>query len=450
MPTRQAPPRRDQRSRLLDATVDVVALDGYVHARVGDIARRARISRAGFYEHFPNKEECFLEACRLAADRVLSELTTAAQEAEPARAAHAVAAGLARCAAEDPGAFACLSHRTMLLGPAGWQERDRLLAALERVIERAWVGASDDDLLPDLPPRLLLDASMRLLGLTVRRQRSVPPETVDGMLRWIDLYRVRAAGSRWRRFVADPALVRTRPLDTGPTQLPRPLPKSRSRAASAALRGTQQERITYATADVLRTRGVTGATVTDIASRAGLSRDVFYSHFADKERALEQTVNFAFERVMSSVAGAFFYTPGGWCEQVWAAWEAFLRFLETNPTLAHVVLVATHAPLGLLRRVDDFTRAFTIFLEGGYHNGPRAEQVPRIASEALVSLVLESSSLHIREGRTEELRGSTPVVVYAILAPFMGTDAATEFVETKVAAARSRAEAPGRREPRLL
>src|SRR5262249_43880395 len=53
---------RSQRSRILTAVTQVVAEDGYQAARVTDVIARAGVSRKTFYEHFSDKEECFLAA----------------------------------------------------------------------------------------------------------------------------------------------------------------------------------------------------------------------------------------------------------------------------------------------------------------------------------------------------------------------------------------------------
>jgi AcrR family transcriptional regulator len=49
---------------------------GYPAVTVGDIVKRARVSKAAFYAHFADKEDCFLAAMReggkLMADRVVS------------------------------------------------------------------------------------------------------------------------------------------------------------------------------------------------------------------------------------------------------------------------------------------------------------------------------------------------------------------------------------------
>jgi AcrR family transcriptional regulator len=68
--------RASQVRRLREATIAAVAEAGYAAVTVADIVRRARVSRAAFYAHFADKEDCFLAATReggkLMADRVVA------------------------------------------------------------------------------------------------------------------------------------------------------------------------------------------------------------------------------------------------------------------------------------------------------------------------------------------------------------------------------------------
>ena len=48
------------RRRLLDGLAASIAEDGYRNTTVADIVRRARTSRRTFYEHFADKEACFI------------------------------------------------------------------------------------------------------------------------------------------------------------------------------------------------------------------------------------------------------------------------------------------------------------------------------------------------------------------------------------------------------
>jgi AcrR family transcriptional regulator len=52
--------RQGQRQRLLDGLAESIVADGYRGTTVADIVRRARTSRRTFYEHFADKEECFV------------------------------------------------------------------------------------------------------------------------------------------------------------------------------------------------------------------------------------------------------------------------------------------------------------------------------------------------------------------------------------------------------
>ncbi|WP_042390308.1 TetR/AcrR family transcriptional regulator [Streptacidiphilus melanogenes] len=66
-----------QRARMLAGMVEVVAEQGYGAATVGAVLKRARISRQTFYEHFANKEECFLAAFDASADRFVARIEEA-------------------------------------------------------------------------------------------------------------------------------------------------------------------------------------------------------------------------------------------------------------------------------------------------------------------------------------------------------------------------------------
>jgi AcrR family transcriptional regulator len=54
--------RASQRGRLICAIADCVAEHGYPETTVADVIARAGVSRRTFYEHFNDKEDCFLAA----------------------------------------------------------------------------------------------------------------------------------------------------------------------------------------------------------------------------------------------------------------------------------------------------------------------------------------------------------------------------------------------------
>src|SRR5262249_51821851 len=90
--------RAAQRERLLRAVIAGVAASGIGDVTVADIVRGARGSKAAFYAHFADKEDCFLAATR-GGGKLRTARGAAAGRDRPARlsAAAAVRACIAAC-----------------------------------------------------------------------------------------------------------------------------------------------------------------------------------------------------------------------------------------------------------------------------------------------------------------------------------------------------------------
>jgi AcrR family transcriptional regulator len=73
---------QNQRERIITALVDTVAERGYNATTVADITKAASVSRRTFYEHFADKEACFLAAYELVADHIRDSMRTAAESFE--------------------------------------------------------------------------------------------------------------------------------------------------------------------------------------------------------------------------------------------------------------------------------------------------------------------------------------------------------------------------------
>jgi len=72
--------RTIQRERLLAAILSAVADLGYLGTNVQDVIERAGVSRPTFYEHFSNKEDCFLAAFDTSAERLQKKIDSAARK----------------------------------------------------------------------------------------------------------------------------------------------------------------------------------------------------------------------------------------------------------------------------------------------------------------------------------------------------------------------------------
>jgi AcrR family transcriptional regulator len=72
--------RAIQRERLIVAMLNAAAELGYLETNVQDVIDRAGVSRPTFYEHFSNKEDCFLAAFDTSAERLRRKVDAAVRK----------------------------------------------------------------------------------------------------------------------------------------------------------------------------------------------------------------------------------------------------------------------------------------------------------------------------------------------------------------------------------
>ncbi|MGE5527437.1 MAG: TetR/AcrR family transcriptional regulator [Methanosarcina sp.] len=80
---RRLPPdlvRAIQRERLIVAMLSAASDLGYLATNVQDVIDRAGVSRPTFYEHFANKEDCFLAAFDSSAERLRKKVEAASRK----------------------------------------------------------------------------------------------------------------------------------------------------------------------------------------------------------------------------------------------------------------------------------------------------------------------------------------------------------------------------------
>ncbi|MFI4978198.1 MAG: TetR/AcrR family transcriptional regulator [Solirubrobacterales bacterium] len=413
--------------------MDVVARTGYPQTKIGDVASHAGVSRATFYELFKNKEECFLAAHRELVQRLSADTARAVAENKPTRAMSAVFTALVKFADREPLSFNFLTHEAMLAGPNALDERDQLIRQLEEQIEHAHGRSPRGAPLPDVPGWILLGGLIRVLGIRMRRGQYDSKQLLADLIEWIDCYRVPRGAKRLRSLAASTELVDPNQRIAPGMMAPEPLPRGRHRRPAAVVRRVQRERILHATAGVIRVKGYANTTVADIVAAAGLSREVFYSHFRGRPEAFVETHRLVFEQMMAATAGAFFASSGSWPEQVWDGAGAFTKFLVAAPSFAHFGFVESYA-LGppIAQRTDDVILAFTVFLAEGYRYRPQAAQLPPFVADVIATATMETTAFYVRHDRAEELVGLLPLITYVILAPFTGTDTARKFIEGKL------------------
>jgi AcrR family transcriptional regulator len=117
-----------QRTRLLQATVELGAERGLAPLTLTDIVGRAGVARSTFYEHFGDKQECFLAALDYAADRVLQQVLEIGPPppGDFAAPVDAYIARLLELCLEEPGLVRLVAANAETLGPLA-AERQRAI-----------------------------------------------------------------------------------------------------------------------------------------------------------------------------------------------------------------------------------------------------------------------------------------------------------------------------------
>ncbi len=121
-----------QRGRLLVAMADVVGERGYGAATVADVIKAAGVSRRTFYEHFTDKEACFLAAYQHGSDALAAELLRRFEQGSDwrERVEGVLDAFLAALAAE-PGFARAFLIEVWAAGPAAYERHIAIVQQFE-------------------------------------------------------------------------------------------------------------------------------------------------------------------------------------------------------------------------------------------------------------------------------------------------------------------------------
>src|SRR5512133_2099248 len=127
-----------QRRRLFEAAATVFARVGYAEASAEAISREAGMSKATFYEHFANKEECILALFDAARDVVLQAMVEAAGAAgtDPQARLRAGVGAFLETLASHPDEAQTLLVEIIGAGPRASERRDTILAGFAEVLDR--------------------------------------------------------------------------------------------------------------------------------------------------------------------------------------------------------------------------------------------------------------------------------------------------------------------------
>lgn len=411
------------------AMVEVAAERGYEDASVSRVVELAGVSRATFYEHFDGREDCFRAAYRLTSQKVRAAVEAAAEASAVGERPAAVLDVLLTGLAADPAAARLVLVEAFAAPAAVRAEHDELKCQVRQLVSRFLDQQGDSPALQIPAIALVTGISETIASRVLEGRGEELPELRDGLLRWLDAYRlpqgVRAFPQRrWSELGRFARAVRAR--SSGDPAL---LPRGRSALPAASAAGARRQRLLDATARLAAENGYAALTVAGIAAAARVPRAAFYSHFASKQEAFLAAQTHALQEAMAAAASEY-SLAGPWPDRVWRAGEAFLAYVAENADYARLDFVEAYAagPAAVQHRRQNHL-AFALFLDEGYRQNAEAASLPRICSEAIAGAVYGLMRNVVLAGRTERMLSLLPAVVYTIQAPFIGAeDAAAQVV----------------------
>jgi len=392
---------RNQRERLLAATVVAVAERGYERTAVAEVLRLSGISRTTFYQHFPGgKQEAVLAAVDAAMAAALGAVERAWASDLPwdERVAASFEA-VAQAIVDQPAAAKLCLVEVYASGPPGLDHADQAAASFHWLLDQAFGQSPERAGLPPTVSAAIVGGARKVLEARVARDEAgaLPGLTAD-LAAWALAYRTPPVALR---------RPRSRPLQDGVTRF---------------IVHDQVERIFGAVAAVVEEKGYPAMTLDDITKNASASLTTFYQHFDGKEEAFLAAYDTAMAQAAAAATPPYRWTRG-WPLAVRAALDAFLGFLAGEPTWARITMVdvLTAGPRALERR-DRAMGFFAEILQAGYE---QTTDVPPLAAEAIGGAVHALIYDQVRRRGPEHLSQILPVATFVALAPFIGTVEAT-------------------------
>lgn len=191
---------------------------------------------------------------------------------------------------------------------------------------------------------------------------------------------------------------------------------------------SQRERLLEAMVRVAAAKGYEATTVNDVVEYAGVSREAFDEEFEDKNACFLEAYDAVFDVLIAHVTSAFAAAEGEpWPEKVAAVLRALVDLLSTEADIARMAMVeVTAAGDDARERYRGALARFTPFLEEGRTYSGQGDELPpdtaRFAIGGATSMIFDE----IRAGRGPELKRLLPDLVFAVLMPYLGPEAAED------------------------
>lgn len=406
-----------QIARLEGGMIEAVARHGYGGTSVREVTVLAGVSKGAFYEHFANKQDCFLATFDVVVGETAREVTRAyaAPGEFPEKMTHALSRFL-ELVVEQPAAASLAAVESLTLGTEGVVHREGGSEIFERLVAESFRMSPGEREVSESTICAIVNGVGGLVyrGLRGGRQAELPA-LVELLVDWGFSYR-RADTEIVSRAVAEAG--RARPVDPdakdesdGPGWDEPP----NSPLSKVSL--TQRERIVRAAAGVVVENGYGSLTIPAISGAAGTSNQTFYEYFETKHEAFLA----AFEEIAAAALGhalTAFRSAGSGPEAIGAGLRGLTEYIAAHEMFARLAFFELPAAgPRALDRADATLDAVTAFLKPPLAPEGIGGPPPAAIREAIGTGIWAVIQREIAHGRGATLPELAPELTRIVMAP---------------------------------
>jgi AcrR family transcriptional regulator len=186
---------------------------------------------------------------------------------------------------------------------------------------------------------------------------------------------------------------------------------------------TRRQPILAAMIRVVGAKGYKETSVADVIAEAGTSRTTFYKHFDDKHACFLAAYEMLVEEVFGEVVAQ---CDGGapWMSRVTDGLTTLVDRFALDPALARTAVVEVAAAGADARQLHwDAIARFTEYLDAGRELSPGKElpeNISLMSAGAVSGLIFDE----LLAGRADKLPERLPDLLFAMLVPYVGPQAA--------------------------
>lgn len=205
-------------------------------------------------------------------------------------------------------------------------------------------------------------------------------------------------------------------------------PSGARKLPSDLVSAVQRERLIAAMLKAAAELGYRQATVQDVIDRAGVSRPTFYEHFSNKEDCFLAAFDTTAARLRGRIDAAAEKGGANWRTRLRLSLEELLHFVGSEPEAARALIVEARAASAeaLLRR-DDLLDYFAGSVDALVRDHlPDATSHSDITAAGVVGGVEALLYSRLNKGELDDLDSLLPSLMYFIVLPYEGHEAASE------------------------